>query len=137
MYKKSHKKYFKNPSINENYLKYGSYGFKVVSQIYLELEELNSIDNYLDKQLKKININPIKWNLISLNLNLTKLNIESRMGKGKGNLRSKGKFIKSGSIIYEFENLKMFQLEKLLISLKRKFKGTNLIIVSRRVFKHT
>ena len=136
MYKKSHKKYFKNLTNNQSHLKYGSYGFKVLSQIYLESNDLSFINNFIEKELKKRNTNYLKWNLISTNINLTKLSPESRMGKGKGNLRLKGKFIPSGSIIYEFENIKHFQIEKLLKHTKKIIKGTNITLVTRKYVKH-
>lgn len=132
MYKKSHKKYYKNFTFTKNYLKYGSYGFKVLSQLYLESNELNFINNFVETKLKKINPNFIKWNLIFLNTNLTKLSPESRMGKGKGTSRLRGTFIQSGSIIYEFENLKIFQVEKLLKFTRKKLKGTKIMLVARK-----
>ena len=135
MHKKSHKKYFKNPTIIQSHLKYGTYGFKVLSQIYLESNYLIFINSFIEKELKKINTNYLKWNLISPNINLTKLSPESRMGKGKGNIRLKGKFIRSGSIIYEFENIHYFQVEKILNRTKKIIKGTNISLVTRKNIK--
>ena len=136
MYKKSHKKYFKNPTVIQSHLKYGKYGFKALSQIYLESNDLSFINAFIEKELKKINTNYLKWNLISPNINLTKLSPESRMGKGKGNVRLKGKFLRSGSIIYEFENIKYFQIEKIFKRTKKIIKGTNISLVTRKNIKY-
>ncbi|MGH1163429.1 ribosomal protein L16 [Bacillus mycoides] len=55
-----------------------------------------------------------------MNLNLTKLNLESRMGKGKGSIYENAIFLKPGMILYEFDNFPISQKIKLFKYLKKK-----------------
>ena len=59
------------------------------------------------------------WTNMCLNKTLTKLSLESRMGKGKGPIYTEVLFLKKGSIIYEFENVKYSQVIEIFSFLEK------------------
>ena len=56
---------------------------------------------------------------MQLNKTLTKLSLESRMGKGKGSIYTRALFLKKGSIIYEFSNISDQQIKEIYMCLKK------------------
>lgn len=112
MNKKTHNKQFLQHTHKNHLIRYGMYGIKASSPILLTESQIKSIEWDLIKKLKFITKkkNYKFWNCISLNLTLTKLSIESRMGKGKGAIYTRGVFVKSGTILFEFDNITLQQV---------------------------
>lgn len=133
MIKKSHKKYSKFLTRTKHTLKFGNYGLKLIYPIMLTQKQLFMLETLVWKFLKKVDIfsNNLKfWNLISTNIFLTKLSLESRMGKGKGTIYTEAVFLKGGTIIFEFKNIKKSSLQELLLFLKKRMPLTKLVLVS-------
>ena len=118
-----HKYNLKKNSKRNKYLNEGLYGLKVLESGFITKNELKIIIFYLKKKLKKngkiwINLNP--------NYVETKKPIETRMGKGKGNINSYFSVVQKGYIILEIKtnsNQLSFQLlkqvkEKLSLKIK-------------------
>lgn len=134
MVKKLHKKIPKKLTYTCHSLKFGSYGVKILKTVRLTREQLDSLNRTITKKLNCL-FNYSKkykwWVLIQLNSTLTKLSLESRMGKGKGLVYTKVVFLKKGSIIYEFQNIKLQQAEKIFYLIKMQL-GINLALVIRK-----
>lgn len=105
MQKKTHNNHKKLKNNCNNLLRKGSSGIKINDFKITSKELENKVYYNLIKKIKKIiKSNKINiWNKIHFNKNLTKLNLESRMGKGKGSIYTKATFLKPGDIIYEFD----------------------------------
>lgn len=130
--KKSHKSYLKTIAKTRSNLKFGTLGFKIMSSFRLTLNQLEYLDRALKQKLKSLmgsSKNYKYWLLIQTNKNLTKQSLESRMGKGKGSIWTKSVFLKAGSIIYEFSNIKSQQVYELYSFLKKKVPYTKLVLV--------
>ena len=131
--KKIHKTPKKTLSYHNHLLKWGSYGFKIMSNIQITEKQIMSIERILKSQLKKFSIQFQKvklWRKMQLNKTLTKLSIEARMGKGKGSVYTKVLFLKKGSIIYEFKNVKSQQAWEVFNTLKKYF-PTKIILLKK------
>lgn len=70
------------------------------------------------------------WLTIQPNKTLTKLSLESRMGKGKGPIYTEVLFLKKGSIIYEFKNLTFQQTKEFFNFVKNQI-SVKLSLVSK------
>ena len=119
--KKTHKKTTNTLSYYNHLLKEGSYGFKIMSNLRLTEKQVIALERNLKTKLKKSLIQsrrPKIWTNMQLNKTLTKLNLESRMGKGKGSIYTKVIFLKKGSMIYEFANINSQQIKEVYIYLK-------------------
>ena len=134
MMKKLHNICSYNTSYQRHLLKFGVFGFKVVSNNNkTTAEQIESIVKVLTKKLKTVcrNNKSYKiWNLILLNGVLTQLSLESRMGKGKGVIKTKASFIKAGTIIFEFSNIGYFQIVE-VYSFIKKIVPFRLVLVSK------
>ena len=122
--KKTHKNQQKTLSYYNHLLKTGSYGFKIMSDMQMTEKQNTSIERILKSKLKKFSVQLEKvkfWKKIYLNKTLTKLSLESRMGKGKGSIYTKVLFLKKGSIVYEFKNIKSQQIKEVFNFLKNYF----------------
>ena len=122
--KKIHKTPKKTLSYYNHLLKVGSYGFKIMSDIQMTEKQMMSFERILKTKLKKFSIQFQKvklWRKMHLNKTLTKLSLEARMGKGKGSIYTKVLFLKKGSIIYEFRNIKSQQIQEVFNLLKKYF----------------
>nr|YP_009502223.1 ribosomal protein L16 [Porolithon onkodes]ASB29825.1 ribosomal protein L16 [Porolithon onkodes] len=122
MTKKTHKKTINNLSYYNHLLKKGSYGFKIMSDLRLTEKQIISLERNLKIRLKKLSIKsyrPKIWMNVQLNRTLTKLNLESRMGKGKGSIYTRVIFLKKGSMIYEFANINTQQIMETHMYLKK------------------
>nr|AHX02519.1 ribosomal protein L16 [Schizymenia dubyi] len=111
--KKTHNRYSLKSGQANSILRFGKYGIKVITFGRLTKEQLESILWILLKKLKFLSNNKKTfkfWNLLILNSTLTKLSSESRMGKGKGAIYTTALFIKPGTIIFEFDNISMYQM---------------------------
>lgn len=134
MLKKLHKKIPRTLSYSCHSLKFGSCGFKILSPLRLTKEQLNSLDRVLTRKINSL-CNYTKsykyWTLLELNKTLTKLSLESRMGKGKGPIYTEVLFLKKGSIIFEFQNIKKQVIQELFFFIKKQL-GVKLILVFKK-----
>nr|YP_008963195.1 ribosomal protein L16 [Gelidium vagum]AGO19309.1 ribosomal protein L16 [Gelidium vagum] len=106
LFKKTHNKYKIKGKKTFNFVNSGSFGLKSISCGQLTKEKWESVRWALRKKFKaKLSTKQNKiWSLIQLNNSLTKLNLESRMGKGKGLVYTKSKFVREGTILFEFDS---------------------------------
>lgn len=114
--KKSHNKYPITNSFLRHTLRFGNSGFKSLSSSRLTENQLNCLKKLIKKKLDELTISNKfykVWCLASVNKTLTKLSLESRMGKGKGDIVDQFVFIKSGTILFEFLNVNELQLQLL------------------------
>ena len=104
--KKHHFKFKKKLSFNKHLLKYGSLGLKLKYTVCIDAKKENLIKFLILKKLKKISKTKISILFYyKQNWNKTKLPLESRMGKGKGEICNSFSYYKSGSLFLEFKNL--------------------------------
>nr|WOL37361.1 ribosomal protein L16 [Polyopes affinis] len=121
--KKTHNKYSYKSGLPNHILRFGKFGIKVASFSRISEKQLKAIEWSLIKKLKEVSNNKKTfklWNLALLNLNLTKISLESRMGKGKGAVYSKAVFLKPGMILFEFDNILYQQLLEVFTFIKKK-----------------
>ena len=132
--KKTYKKKLNRLSHSKHLLKTGSYGIKILSNLRLTEKQMMSLERILKVKLKELSIQFQKtkvWVNIQLNRTLTKLSLESRMGKGKGSIYTKVLFIEKGSIIYEFKNIKIQQMKETYTFFK-KYVPCKLVLVRKK-----
>lgn len=130
--KKSHKNYLKTISKKKSNLKFGTIGFKIMSPVILTTHHLSCLDQLLKQKLKNLtgSLKTCKvWQLVQVNTSLTKQSLESRMGKGKGNIWTKVVFLKAGSIFYEFSNVQQHQINILFSFLQKQIPSTKLKLI--------
>nr|YP_010164459.1 ribosomal protein L16 [Polyopes lancifolius]QRM91054.1 ribosomal protein L16 [Polyopes lancifolius] len=121
--KKTHNKYSYKSGLPNHILRFGKFGIKVASFNRISEKQLKAIEWSLIRKLKEVSNNKKTfklWNLALLNLNLTKISLESRMGKGKGAVYSKAVFLKPGMILFEFDNVSYQQLLEVFTFIKKK-----------------
>lgn len=120
--KKNHCSYSLKKGSPSHLLRFGKFGIKTLSFCRLTKKQLDLMEWILIKKLKMVNNKkPFKfWNLINLNLNLTKLSLESRMGKGKGSIYTKAVFLKPGTVLFEFDKLQFHNLMEVFKNLQKK-----------------
>lgn len=118
---KTHNKYKKNYLSTKHLLKYGTYGLKLHGFFRFTIDKISILEFLIKKKLKIISKKKTKvWSLLVFNNHLTKLNSESRMGKGKGIYLTKSVYIKPGSIIFEFDNIEEDKIIFLFKFIKKK-----------------
>nr|WCH57872.1 ribosomal protein L16 [Catenella fusiformis] len=100
-------------------LKFGKFGIKTITFGRLIKSQIDTINYFLVRSLKSNKKSVKLWNLLFLNTTLTKLNSESRMGKGKGSMHTKAAFLRPGSILFEFEGITMQQITVLIKNLNK------------------
>lgn len=133
MTKKTHNKLKKNLTCSRHLLRFGSFGLKVLSDFRLTKEQIVVLERSLIKKLKSFSHyskNSKVWSFIQPNKTLTKLSLESRMGKGKGPIYTEVLFLKKGSIIYEFKNLTFQQNQEFFNFVKNQI-SVKLALVSK------
>ena len=115
--KKTHNKYKRIINSSKHLLKFGSLGLKNQSFLHLSKQKYFLLYNLILKNLKKLTLKNKKfkiWSPITFNKNLTKLPLESRMGKGKGSICDSSSFLKPNTILFEFTNLDKEDLNQIL-----------------------
>ena len=113
---KTHKKTQKILTYSCHLLRFGSCGIKILSDLRFTTEQITSLNRFLLKKLKDLSGSSKKlkfWSFLQTNRTLTKLSLESRMGKGKRPIYTEVLFLRKGSIILEFNNLKGQQLKEI------------------------
>lgn len=131
MIKKSHNKYPKNLVYNRHILKFGNIGFKITSKLVLTKEQIYSLNKALQQKLNNLTFNSKSykfWCLLATNEFVTKLNLESRMGKGKGSVYTESVFVKPGCIIYELQNVSEYHVLELFVFLKKQVPASLILI---------
>ncbi len=107
-----HKKYSKKTCVQKNHiLHFGVSGLKVLESVRLTETQIKTFEWVIKKILKNQKTGVKFWSKFNLNLTLTKLSLESRMGKGKGNFEARAQFLKPGTVFFEFSELS-HQLQK-------------------------
>lgn len=99
------KKYFHKVRLDKRnkrsfFIQNGSYGLRVLKSGFLYSNEIKALNVLFKKAFKKFGK---IWYNISPNLVLTKKPLETRMGKGKGNISEYVAVVQSGHIILEIE----------------------------------
>nr|YP_009019509.1 ribosomal protein L16 [Gracilaria salicornia]AHG53096.1 ribosomal protein L16 [Gracilaria salicornia]AMR57146.1 ribosomal protein L16 [Gracilaria salicornia]UAD89795.1 ribosomal protein L16 [Gracilaria salicornia] len=114
--RKTHNKYSLKIKQPNHTLKYGRFGIKSISFGRVTERQLNALRWVILKKLKLL-INNKKnfrfWTLLTMDLTLTKFNVESRMGKGKGSIYTHASYIRPGMVLFEFDNLTEQQMRSL------------------------
>lgn len=133
MIKKSHKKYPKTLTYTRHILKYGDFGFKTTTSVRLTKEQLFSFERVLQRKIRSL-ISSSKecktWCLLATNSTVTKLSLESRMGKGKGVICTESVFVKPGCVIYEIQNVKFQHVLELFCFFKKQI-SANLVLIKK------
>ena len=132
--KKTHKIFPNNLTYSRHLLQFGSCGLKILSDLKLTKNQLNSLERFINQKLKNLTKYSRKykvWSTVFTNRTLTKLSLESRMGKGKGSIYTEVLFLKQGSIIYEFQNLKLQQIIEVYKFLKNKLPVKLLLVFKK------
>nr|QNM39545.1 ribosomal protein L16 [Gelidiella fanii]QNM39568.1 ribosomal protein L16 [Gelidiella fanii] len=120
--KKTHNKEVIRGKRKFQFLNSGILGIKAISSGRLLKEKWEVTKRDLYKKIKffcgggrcKI------WSTLEFNSTLTKLNVESRMGKGKGPIYSNSKFIREGKILIEFSQIPKHKQKEVLSFLQKK-----------------
>lgn len=104
-------------SCRKNFLLFGNYGIKSISNGFLNFNQIESARKALVRKLGK---NNKIWIRILLDKIITKKPLEVRMGKGKGNVFDYVSVIKPGMIIFEVYNTDFFLVCKAFYSASQK-----------------
>nr|YP_009317579.1 ribosomal protein L16 [Pterocladiella media]AOX49031.1 ribosomal protein L16 [Pterocladiella media] len=120
--KKLHNKYSIKGCKKFQFLQIGNFGIKTISYGRITEEKWKLIERDLQRKFKSIlghKKNRI-WSSLEFNSTLTKLSLESRMGKGKGAIYAKSKFLKPGSLLFEFTKLPKQHENEIFIFIQKK-----------------
>lgn len=106
-YKKTFRGKFKFNKIKNENLSFGSFGFCALSGGFLTSKQLEIMRQVITQKVKRtgkvwVKPFPVKG--------LTKKPNETRMGKGKGEVKNWISFISPGQIIYEIEGISLVNL---------------------------
>jgi large subunit ribosomal protein L16 len=119
-FKKWHKGKNKNKIVKNSTfyrLKFGSVGLKSVTYGNLSSKQIETFSQTIKKVIKKFGKLTIR---VSANVPVTKKPIETRMGKGKGNVDLWISKIKPGKVIFEIETFSFEIAYKALNIIKKK-----------------
>nr|YP_009476675.1 ribosomal protein L16 [Storeatula sp. CCMP1868]AVM81168.1 ribosomal protein L16 [Storeatula sp. CCMP1868] len=101
-FKKSHQKCFRTKETTNLSLSKGNFGLKATQNKETNAKQIESVKKFF---IKKSNRTIKIWVNIFPHLPKTKKPLEVRMGKGKGNVEYWYSFVKTGKIVFEFDNL--------------------------------
>jgi large subunit ribosomal protein L16 len=107
-FKKYHQKCYKTKETKNLFLSKGKIGLKAVQNKEFNAKQLEATKKSL---LKKGGKNIKIWLNFFPHFPKTKKPLESRMGKGKGNVDYWYFFVKTGKIIFEFDNFNQHFLQ--------------------------
>nr|YP_006665891.1 ribosomal protein L16 [Porphyra umbilicalis]AFC17794.1 ribosomal protein L16 [Porphyra umbilicalis] len=107
---RQYKQIKKNVNQTNHILKRGYVGLRSLEQVQVDVSQINSLKQFLQKELKiiekKTDQGKIKlWFYMLPNRAVTKLSPETRMGKGKGPIVSYCCYIEQGQLLFEIANL--------------------------------
>lgn len=103
--KKTHFKFKQKVSCKKHISSLGFYGFKLKNSVCIDSKYFDLLKFLILKKIKKNQNTKIKLLFCSkYNYNKTKLPMESRMGKGKGEIQSSFGYYKSGFLLFKLRN---------------------------------
>lgn len=100
-----------------NFLVIGDFGLKSISSQRIKEYQIEAMRKFLVKKIRK---NDKFWLRIFPFLSVTSKPIETRMGKGKGNISSYFFPLKAGRVIFEFQGISLKAALDLSISINSK-----------------
>lgn len=100
-----------------NFLITGNFGLKSLSSSRIKDSQMEAIRKYLIKNLKKTDK---FWFRIFPFLSITSKPIETRMGKGKGNIAFYFFPLKAGRVLFEFQGISLKLAIKINLSINSK-----------------
>ena len=105
-----HIKYFKNKinRVRQNELEIGAYGLKSVEAGYITPKQLKAGQQAIQRMIKAVGGKT--YSRVQPNLPVTKKSLGARMGGGKGKRDHWVCKINVGTIIYEIDNIEVFEL---------------------------
>lgn len=119
--KKHHFKFKNKFKYSKHILKYGTIGFKIIQKKKLSNKQEEFLKLIILKILKKITQKKVKIIFFSNYFyNQTKLPLESRMGKGKGEICYSFSCYHIGYILFELKGLKIIEAINLKNQLNKK-----------------
>nr|WQF69575.1 ribosomal protein L16 [Pleonosporium sp.] len=128
--KKNHNNFSLKFLTKKQSLKFGKYGIKIFDSAKFTKTKTEALIFSLCRKIKffeqkkKIKF----WNLLYFNQTVSSLNLESRMGKGKGSITDLSVFLQKGTILFEFDNLTDQKMSKIFNFLQSKIQTRILII---------
>lgn len=106
--KKYHFKFKRKRSLKRHILKSSLIGFKLKNTSCIQENQQNFIKLLVLKQFRKNFVKKSKiFFYFNCNYNKTKLPLESRMGKGKGEISTQFGYYKSGFVLFELKNFSL------------------------------
>ncbi len=109
-FKKYHQKCYRVKETKSLFLSKGKCGVKAIQNKLLNAKQLEATrKNFSKKGNKNVKV----WLNVFPHFSKTKKPLESRMGKGKGNIDSWYFNVKTGRILFEFDNFNENFLEKI------------------------
>nr|YP_010620236.1 Ribosomal protein L16 [Deltalsia parasitica]WAX04272.1 Ribosomal protein L16 [Deltalsia parasitica] len=119
--KKSHFKFKRSLSFTKHILKFGTVGLKLKQTCFITDSQENLLKFLLFKNLKRISLTKVKVFFNSkCSYSATKLPLESRMGKGKGEICYSFGYYKKGFILFELTSFSLINAIKLQTQLNKK-----------------
>nr|YP_010620190.1 Ribosomal protein L16 [Dipterosiphonia australica]WAX04226.1 Ribosomal protein L16 [Dipterosiphonia australica] len=119
--KKLHFKFKYANTFNKHILKFGKFGFKINKTICLDSTKEEFLQLFILKNLKNISLKKTKiFFSFACFYTKTKLPLESRMGKGKGEIINLFGYYKKGFILMELLQISSFNIYKLFTQLNKK-----------------
>ncbi len=120
--KKHHFSFKKKRASQKHILKFGLLGLKFKYSICITEKQENLLKFFIIKKIKNLSIRKIKlFFYFKKQFNYTNLPLESRMGKGKGEIIGSFGFYKCGFLILELKNFSLNDLILLKNYLNKKF----------------
>lgn len=120
MNKKTHNIYKQNYINNKQLLIKGTYGIKSLGYMNISQTQLTKLIWLLKKKIKEYTKLKTKiWILSNCYSTSTKLSLESRMGKGKGNIINTFFFCKPGKVLFETTGVSRKQLKLICFSFSK------------------
>lgn len=119
--KKHHFKFKESTGFNKHILKFGSAGFKTDRSKCIPLKQEDLLKLLILKNLKKTYQK--KWKIffyLGYPYNKTNLPLESRMGKGKGEINYSFNYYRAGSMLFELKGVGFTNLKSLRLQLNKK-----------------
>ncbi len=101
-YRKHHRGRLKGKASRANVLNFGEYGLKVLEPAWLTTQQIEAARVAIVRHLKR---GGKMWLRIACYKSYTKKPLETRMGKGKGNVEGWVAPVKPGTIIFEIEGV--------------------------------
>ena len=113
--RKHYLKYPKKRRFHKHTVRLGTVGFKVCRPKRISHQKQSLLKLIVLKKTKELIGRKLKiWFFSNCTFNLTKLPLESRMGKGKGEVKNTFAFYRPGYILFELQGVSVLEAKKLL-----------------------